>query len=379
MDKENRILQNDHSLFQIFCQNCGKLLYIVDSKIMNPDKMIISHNCNHHICENCIKSNSCPICNKPIKIIDDIEDIEEEQRKEYLGKIAEKFIEIDRIKGLLGNIICNKKLTKTCINDCTILCPVCFEENEHEHTENECEGCVIKFRDSLFCKNCGITHMKKKSDHKIVNIEDLQANYLDLCEYNSKLIDENISKIEKDISELDIFLDNYKLEIKDKYVNIENEYKLIGEHFEQNNQSSLSDKISLVNNNIDYIDGNKGLLSHIKSEVSEIEQNIGNVEKDHISRHMNIKSYENKKAKDHWINKYAPISDNVKNLNNIKSKYTLKKLEINLYDSILDPNTSKNLNNYIDISFQKCEYDARDYHITNLQFKVYEEDQNDNE
>jgi hypothetical protein len=377
MEKEKRIIKNDFSLFKFLCLNCGKLLIITDKDDQNPDKMIISENCHHHFCEECVKSNSCPICHKQVNIIDDVENIKDEDRKEALEILADKFVVIYRLQNSLKSIKCNKKLVKTCISDCLVLCPVCFSEREHDHSDNNCEECVKQFEDCMFCKNCGMAHFKKNTSHNLVEIDNLQANYLDCCKENTDLLDENINKIEKDLAEIDLFLNKYQNEINEKFENIGNDYTLIRNEFNELNQKKIFDTENLVKNNIDYIDENKRILNKIKDEVKEYGIQIEKVEKDHISRHFNSKSYKNEKAKDHWENKYSILSKNIQKLNEIQSKYPLKKLDVCLYDNILDKNTKSNLSNYIDITFKASDYDIKDFHKTNLQFKIYEENDRD--
>jgi len=374
MEKEKRIIKNDFSLFQFLCLKCGKLLQIVDKDAKNPDKMVLSENCHHHFCEECVKYNSCPICNKQINNIDDAENLKDQERRDYLDTLAEKFVDIYRLLYSVKSLECSKKLVKTCSSDCLIFCPFCYEENVHEeHSENNCEECIKQFDKSMFCKNCGMAHFKKNITHNLVEIDNLQANYLDICRENTDLLDENIKKVDKDLAEIDNFLYEYRNEINEKYDNIGKEYSVIRSEFSELNQKKILDTENLVKNNIDYIDENKQILNKIKEEVKECAIQIEKSEKEHISKHFSFKSYKNNKAIDLWEKKYSALSENLKKLSEIQSRHPLKKLDVSLYDNILDKNTKLNLNNFMEITFESAEYDIKDYHHTNLQFKIYEE------
>lgn len=378
MDKEKRIIKNDFSLFQFLCIKCSKLLKIMENEQRNPDKMILSENCYHHFCEECIKCNSCPICRKQIKLMDeDVENWKDDERKEYLEVLANKFNEIYKLKDSLRLIRCNKRLVKTCNSDCLILCSICFTENENKNADENSEANKKQLEISMFCKSCGFEHFRKNPSHVLTVIDNLQADYLDCCKENIDLINQNIKKIDNNLADIDSFLNKYNSEIDINFEVMKKEYYVIGNEYNQLNQNKNSDNENLVKKCIDHIDENKGIMNEINEEIIELTKKIEKVEKDHDSRHNMIKSYNNNRANKIWKSQYDFLSKNLYELNEIQFKYQMKKLEVSLCDIIFDTNTKYNLNNFLKIDLYDHEYDVKDFHNTNLQFKIYEQE-NDN-
>ena len=322
MNNEFKIFKNEFSIFKIFCYSCGKLLKILDNSNKDDDKLIVSKNCSHIICQQCLKNNKCPLCQKTIEEIENIEALEDQEKKEFLITLAEKFYKISETKDLLKNVNCGKNLVGNCTSKNDNLCRTCFDENSHsDHVEEGiCNQCIEQFECSLYCVRCAPRHTHRTHHTMISIVDDLQYDLQINCEENIKILDTNIENVDVYILEIDDLIKNLKSNSKIVEEKVKKEYLVIEKNYNQKSGEILRKIGELNQTEMEFIEINKSKLKKIQNEIENLGEKMKKVEDVHNYKHYKSRVYLNNLAEDLWNNKYIEIRDNNKNIINILSQ-----------------------------------------------------------